>query len=143
MNLRRAWDRDMPGVLHIYNTVHPNPDPHREWGPLKVIGAFYEGAVVGYTSALNAGRGVLILTETLVLPEYQGMGLGRRLMDARFDLGRALGLTVAACAHAPGHDHPAMRKMMKDYGFMVAPDHVAPELLRPNALIYWMDLNGI
>lgn len=140
MQIRLMRFSERAAVEHVYQTVHPKPDPNRDWDRLTVLVALYEGAIVGYASAQSAGSQVWLLVETLVLPEFQGHGLGKRLMEGRLALGRALGMKTAA--GGCDDDHAAMRHMLNIQGFLPMPG--GGQLLgRANARMYWKDLTDV
>lgn len=90
-----------------------------------LVGAFHEGRLVGASTstlmedhaeafstpfrALNIPlTDILYGAESVLLPEYRGIGLGHRFIDLREDHARAMGRAyVAFCSVQRPADHPA------------------------------------
>ena len=132
---------DLPRVEAIYRALHPRPMPARDWSRYHVIVTARADTVAGYAAAQLLLDNTFLLTETLVLPEFQGRGIGRRLMEARLRLGQQLGATEAlgGC----DDDHTAMVHLLLSQGFRPVEREDAQTFLgRPNARLYSRSLKG-
>lgn len=115
--VRPMREGELPVVQALFWSLHPAPYEHEEWPKLVIFVAEEDGRIVGYSSALVGPDNNWYLIETLVLPEYQGRGIGRALMEKRLEFGTALGCIEAICT--TGDDTPhAMRHLLREQGFL-------------------------
>jgi GNAT superfamily N-acetyltransferase len=115
IELRRAVLDDLP-VLVAQSALVPGGDARdaRWFTERDHLVAVREGRVVGHTSWSSHVLGTVRFVtwdETVVEPDCQGEGIGRRLMEARLE--RTPGLVFGAC-HA---DNAPMVHLLTSLGF--------------------------
>ncbi|NNK67047.1 MAG: GNAT family N-acetyltransferase [Rhodobacteraceae bacterium] len=84
--------------LHISDLVADTMNELEEFLPPTgrlVLAHDQDGRLVGFGSMRTCAPGCAELKRLFVLPECQGSGLGRRLVEARLDEARAMGLRYA------------------------------------------------
>lgn len=85
-------DSDLRGVIHVYRAngwSHAN-DPTRlriaiEHSSYSVVAVDGDDAVIGFARTLSDEAFAVYIADILVLPEFQGQGIGRRLTQALLD----------------------------------------------------------
>lgn len=53
---------------------------------LKILAAFEDGKLLGVIRAVGDGYTIIFIQDILVLPDYQGKGIGSALLDSMMDL---------------------------------------------------------
>lgn len=100
ITVRNVRPEDMPQVKAIYQRVHISPKGRTDaaWFMIPTLVALvHEGGeipdwvVAGYTSGILQPDKIFHNLETCILPEYHGLGIGKRLFAARMQLARDAG----------------------------------------------------
>jgi len=98
---------------------------HLESSPETTLVAEYEGKVVGFlTYRLDRGRGMGIIGNNAVDPDYQNMGIGTMLCRKALEIFRSEGMRVATVFTGLDEGHAPARRMYQKAGFNVAIPHV-------------------
>ena len=137
MRIRPAKPGDLPALLDIYNeaVVHTTaswdllpltPVEHAEWYATKagprhpILVAEAEGEVVGYCAygpfRAKAGYAATMEHSVYVLPQQQGKGIGRALLEAIIEAARANG--VHALVGGLSADNEVSMALHRDFGFV-------------------------
>lgn len=80
-------DLDFDQVLHLYQanqwtnyTTHPEMLSQAISHSLYILACFEEGELVGLIRLVGDGYSIIFIQDILVLPDYQGQGIGTLLM---------------------------------------------------------------
>ena len=145
--IRTMTEDDIPRVAELEKMIFTDPWSEKVYREtFKITGVEYivavddeksgKACIIGASGVRNiAGTGEI--TNVMVMPEYRGMGIGKRMMESLIERGKHLGaeeLTLEVRIN-----NTAARKMYETLGFVC--EGIRPGFYRnpaEDAAIYWL-----